>query len=71
MDDNAPGMLARGSALAMDSLGISVRYLKEFGIVLCGPTHKWWLSARLLLGLSEAEALRMHKTQTLPLSGRQ
>lgn len=58
--------VGRGSAMRLDSLGMSGGLLKEVAIIHQGPTHKWWLSARLLLGMTEAEARAAHEMARLP-----
>ena len=56
--------LAHGSLMALDALGIEARYAKELPIIYAGPGHRLWLSARLLLGLSEDEAMMIHKERS-------
>lgn len=54
--------IRRGSVLIMDSAGLDTGFLKELDVIKTGPSHKWWLSARLLLGMKEVEARRLHET---------
>ncbi len=56
--------LAHGSLMALDALGIETRYAKELPIIYSGPGHRLWLSARLLLVLSEDEAMMIHKERS-------
>ena len=60
--------LARGSMLLLDGFGMDTRLFRELEIIRYGPSHKWWLSARLLLGLTEAEAwlVREQRTEWYP-----
>lgn len=60
--------VGRGSTLRLDRLGIHTALLKEVSIIHQGPSHKWWLSARLLLGMTEAEAREAHEMARLPAS---
>ncbi len=54
--------LCLGSMARCDALGVSVDTVKkELPIIISGRGHKWWVSARLLLGLSETDADYVYK----------
>ena len=38
----------------------NIKQAHELQIIQAGTDHKWWTSARLLLGLSEDEARQLH-----------
>ena len=49
--------ITNGSHARIDSLGYTpLAFFRDTLILKQGRDHKWWLSARLLLGLSEQEA---------------
>ena len=57
-------MLLRETCVEADSMGLlwnpeRIRDAKE--TIKEGPEARWWLSTRLLLGLSQEEALRVRK----------
>lgn len=58
--------IKRGSKLILDNFCFDMRLFKEIAIIEVGPSHKWWLSARLLLGLTEAEAMEIHRFKNMP-----
>lgn len=47
--------------MRLDNLGLDISFIKEFDIIYDGPSDRWWLSARLILGLSQDDALQVHR----------
>lgn len=64
---------ANPTTMRLDSFGLNMSIDPNVAILKEGRDHKWWLSARLLLGMSEQEAdqvTTMGNGQLVQLSGR-
>ena len=61
MTDAKVYALSIGSLMRCDSVGLSPELVaRELPVIQSGPQHKWWLSARLLLGLTDKQAREIH-----------
>lgn len=55
--------LSIGSLIRCESVGLSPELVaRELPIIQSGPNHKWWLSARLLLGLTDKQAMAVYRS---------